>query len=587
MEIIRSRQRRTWMLLLLLLVGLSEYGSVAFTRVPLRTAGISESCRTIQPAFPPERYQHNERRRRSLKVASLSSRAALFSTKKLIFGVCSALVASVAFFVRQKSSLLYPGVRRDPNFDEPLPPASLGCPFLGQNILKGSRRQGPEYFYQKASERLGHPRIWTFYFLGRPVATLTGASLVSNVLSQEFTTLGPMQGEAVRKENERPEAMPAVFGIENLMFERNKERHAFLRKLVGSGMTPASVNRALPTIQQIASSSIGRMLSQPESPIKMEDICTDYTMEIVQRQLLGLDTAMDSAERVECREKLATWLSALYSVVANLQIPFLVKRSRAYKAREFIESKLQDKIDSLLKNGPDTSTLSAMVFAVDSHEKKLTREQVIENALLLVIAGTETSASTLTLAMLLLGLHPEAYATLVQEQDELRSKHGDNLHQDDLDSQECPYLNAVVKEALRLGAVTGGFPRRTRETLILNGVQIPKGWSVFPSIRLTHQLDPVSRLPDDSHMDVRKGFVPERWLNSETVPADFLPFGAGPRYCLGSNLALMEIKVFLALFARRVKSFYLVGAYSKGDIEWNPKTMIPKPLDGVQIEIGD
>ena len=64
-------------------------------------------------------------------------------------------------------------------------------------------------------------------------------------------------------------------------------------------------------------------------------------------------------------------------------------------------------------------------------------------------------------------------------------------------------------------------------------------------------------------MDVHTGFVPERWLNPETTPTDFIPFGAGPRYCLGANLATLEIKVFLAVFARRVAAFQLLGENTK------------------------
>jgi len=88
----------------------------------------------------------------------------------------------------------------------------------------------------------------------------------------------------------------------------------------------------------------------------------------------------------------------------NIRPPsFIVKRSKPYKARLYIEAKLEEKIDSLLENGPDSSTLSEMVFAVeeDGNDRKLTREKVIENALVFVSAGTETSASTLILAMLL------------------------------------------------------------------------------------------------------------------------------------------------------------------------------------------
>jgi cytochrome P450 len=370
------------------------------------------------------------------------------------------------------------------------------------------------------------------------------------------------------------------------MFETDPEKHAFLRRLVGSGMnSPEALRQALRTIEQTANESITQLLQQ-SIPVKMEDICTEYTLEMVRKQLLGLDE-LSKDEHVILREKLKTWLSALYSLLFNIRPPsFIVKRSKPYKARLYIEAKLEEKIDSLLKNGPDSSTLSEMVFAVeeDGNERKLTREQVIENALVLVSAGTETSASTLTLAMLLLGLHSDAFTKLVEEQLNVQSEHGDALSLQILD-KECPYLDGVVNEALRLGAVTGGFPRRARETIVIDGKQVPKGWPVFSNIRLTHQLDPVTRLPDDSNMSVYKGFQPERWLNSETVPSDFIPFGAGPRYCLGAKLAKLEIKAFLAMFARRIQGFRLVGNEVNSKIHWNPRSMIPKPANGVIVEI--
>jgi cytochrome P450 len=116
----------------------------------------------------------------------------------------------------------------------------------------------------------------------------------------------------------------------------------------------------------------------------------------------------------------------------------------------------------------------------------------------------------------------------------------------------------------------------------MDGKQIPEGWSILANICLTHQLDLVTRLEDDSHMDVHKGFKLERWLQPETKPSDFIPFGAGPRYCLGYNLALLEMKVFLATLARRIDSYQLVNGDNK--IKWNPATMIPKPIDGVLIK---
>ena len=91
-----------------------------------------------------------------------------------------------------------------------------------------------------------------------------------------------------------------------------------------------------------------------------------------------------------------------------------------------------------------------------------------------------------------------------------------------------------------MGPITGGFPRKTTETIVVDGYQIPKGWYVFGNYRLSHILDPVlskqqqqegdGSVPNYDHMDPIKGFQPERWLSNETMPSEFLAFGAGPRY---------------------------------------------------------
>jgi hypothetical protein len=105
----------------------------------------------------------------------------------------------------------------------------------------------------------------------------------------------------------------------------------------------------------------------------------------------------------------------------------------------------------------------------------------------------------------------------------------------------------------------------------------------YSSIGQTHALDPAVELPDGSHMDVAKGFKPERWLNEATKPTEYLPFGYGPRFCLGYNLAMAEMKVFLALFARRV-DFDLVNM-SSDHVTWKKASIIPKPEDGAVISV--
>lgn len=237
-------------------------------------------------------------------------------------------------------------------------------------------------------------------------------------------------------------------------------------------------------------------------------------------------------------------------------------------------------------NGPDGSTLSGMFFAKDEEDpsKSLTKDEIISNSLLLILAGSETAASTLTVATLALGLHKDVLKKLKEEQLSMMSKHeGKELTRDMLE-KDCPYLDAVIKETMRIKPLaTTGAMRFAQETFVVDGKQIPKGYGVAFNPYITHSLDPMVKEDDDSHMDVAKGFRPERWLDDKTKPTEYMPFGVGPRYCLGVNLALAEMKVFLALFARRVE-FNMTNT-TADNVEWKKLSIIPKPKDGALISV--
>src|SRR5210317_1746881 len=153
----------------------------------------------------------------------------------------------------------------------------------------------------------------------------------------------------------------------------------------------------------------------------------------------------------------------------------------------------------------------------------------------------------------------------------------------DMLEKECPYLDAVIKETMRIKPLaSGGAMRLAEETIVVDGMQIPKGNNVVFNIHLTHEGDPKFKEDDiNSHMDIVKGFKPERWLSEGTKPSEFIPFGFGPRYCLGANLANAEMKVFLALLARRV-DFNLVNMTPE-NITWKKASIIPKPEDGAVV----
>jgi len=260
--------------------------------------------------------------------------------------------------------------------------------------------------------------------------------------------------------------------------------------------------------------------------------------------------------------------------------------SRSARAFRYLVSKIEARLEEFERNGPDGSTLSGMYFAKDEEDpsKRLSKTDIISNSLLLIFAGSETAASTLTVAMLALGLHKDVFNKLKNEQLAMMAKNEGKLMTREMLEKDCPYLDAVIKEVMRIKplAVTGAM-RFAQETFVVDGKQVPKGYGVAFSPGITHLLDPTVKEEDESHMDIVKGFKPERWLDDKTKPTDYIPFGVGPRYCLGVNLALAEMKVFLALFARRV-DFDLTNT-TPDNVEWKNFSIIPKPRDGALISV--
>ena len=168
---------------------------------------------------------------------------------------------------------------------------------------------------------------------------------------------------------------------------------------------------------------------------------------------------------------LNTWLNGLLSWCHVLFLPGL-RFSKEWKARQYLVDIIERKIYTLNK-----STLIAMVYATDDEStKSLSNEQIIDNALFL--AGPETSSSTLTNCLLLLGLHPHVWKKIQLEQRSLVAKFGTHLTKKDQLDNECQYLEAVIKESMRIRPLSGGQYHRTKATMIVDGMQIPQGWPI-------------------------------------------------------------------------------------------------------------
>jgi cytochrome P450 len=403
--------------------------------------------------------------------------------------------AAAAIYGNRKK--FYPGSDPDPNFSEPLPDGSLGCPMIGNISFftkMGDTKSGMGKFYRHQAEKAGNSKIFKYFAFGKPLVIVAGMKNVKKVFNQEFRTVETSVISSAATE---------VMGGESMLFTNDPSRHQFLRRLVGQSLTPEMVDAAIPALIEGANMQIDSL--SLDEPVEMEDKLTRYTLDVAWRQILGLDLQEDEFDTFN--DAVNNWILGLLNPFVTV-LPIL-KYTKAGKALEYLTSKIQRKCDSLEKNGPDGSTLSGMYFAKDEEDptKRLSQTDIISNSLLLILAGSETAASTLTVAMLALGLHKDVFTKLKEEQRAVMAAHpGDEMTRKAIED-ECPYLDAVIKETMRIKPLaTTGAMRFAKETIVVDGKQIPEGFGVGFNPTLTHSMDPVAGEEDGSHMDSSKGF---------------------------------------------------------------------------------
>ncbi|HLO88085.1 MAG TPA: cytochrome P450, partial [Nostocaceae cyanobacterium] len=167
-------------------------------------------------------------------------------------------------------------------------------------------------------------------------------------------------------------------------------------------------------------------------------------------------------------------------------------------------------------------------------------QELHDELMTLLVAGYETTASALTWAFYWLEQLPEIREKLLQELATLGDQPEPSL------IAKLPYLTAVCQETLRIYPILlGSFAKTVKKPIEIMGYQIPVGALVIPSIYLAHHREEVYPQP--------KQFKPERFLEKQYSPYEYLPFGGGNHRCIGSAFALYEMKIVLATILSKLQ----------------------------------
>jgi len=296
-------------------------------------------------------------------------------------------------------------------------------------------------------------------------------------------------------------------------------------------------------------------------PFSLLPSMQSLTLRVILRAVFGYEPG---AEEEDLRRRLRAMLEPLSRPRAMMllaALPFIKGDQAAVtaqfeRARKAVDEVLYAQI-ARRRADPDLDQrddiFSALLLAEDEDGERLSDREVRDELVTLLLAGHETTATGLAWTFDLL-LHDAAVRH--------RARQGDER-----------YLDAVVKESLRLRPVIPGVGRVVRgEPFRLNGYEIPPGVEINPSIRVMHRRDDL--FPDPG------AFRPERFLVED--PPDtytWIPFGGGTRRCLGASFALIEMRIVVARVLERAA---LRAADPKlAKVQFRGITLAPR--DGVRV----
>ncbi|TDJ60611.1 MAG: cytochrome P450 [Proteobacteria bacterium] len=194
-----------------------------------------------------------------------------------------------------------------------------------------------------------------------------------------------------------------------------------------------------------------------------------------------------------------------------------------------------------------TNFLEAIIAAQAAEEGvEFTDDDIYANVLTLLLAGEDTTANTIAWAVSYFIDFPEHYERARAEVDALIAP--ESVASDHKHLTQLPFIEAFANETMRLKPIAPLNGLETNEGVELMGYYLPPG---TPVLALTRQV-----ATDPTNFGAAERFDPDRWLDPaspDSAPHNtqaFLPFGTGPRFCPGRNLALVEIKIVLAMLCR-------------------------------------
>jgi cytochrome P450 len=358
-----------------------------------------------------------------------------------------------------------------------------------------------------------------------------------------------------------PNAIRDILVKDNKNFIKSRGLQMLGRRLLGKGLLTSEGNlhrrqRKLiqPAFHKMRIDNYGEAMvdcTQRRSETWVDDAPIDMDEEMMKTALAIAAKTMFGAEVDEEADEISDAMTEAMNIFDQLANPLMAiteklplpRNKRVQQARERIDRVVYRMIAQRRKENEDRGdVLSLLLRAQDEDDGSvMTDQQVRDEAITLFLAGHETTANAMTWTWYLLSQHPEVVAKLQQEVDSVLEGRAPTLE----DVPRLPYTRQVFAEGMRLYPPAHSFGRQPLEDYQLGDYVFPAGSTIIISPYVMHR--------HPQYWENPEAFDPERWrpeVAEQRPKMVYIPFGGGPRVCIGEPFAWLEGILVIATIAR-------------------------------------
>jgi cytochrome P450 len=351
-----------------------------------------------------------------------------------------------------------------------------------------------------------------------PFVMLSDPAEVKEVFTAPPDVLRPGEGARV---------LEPVVGTNSVLL-LDESAHMGQRKLLLPAFHGERMERLAGLMEAVSAEELAGL--PQDVPVELHPRMQDLTLKIILRAVFGLDPG----QRFDTlRERLQAMLVFGDKPISLMPPP---KDSTAARVLERVGPfaqfvRMQAEVDELLfeliaerraEKAERDDVLAMLLEARHEDGSPMSEQEIRDELLTLLVAGHETTASTLAWAFERLAHDPQVLARLVEE----------------VDAGDDAYLTATIQETLRIRPVLPNVaPRLVAKPIEVGGWAYPPGCSLVLNSYLIHHDPEIYPDPD--------AFRPERFLDEQPGTYTWIPFGGGRRRCLGASFAMLEMKIVL------------------------------------------